>query len=191
MRCPACGSDNNVSDFYCKKCGANLKGVTKVGEENYLGGVYSPSIGKDKIWDWKFAVHATDRRLLAVSASGGLRRAGWGIANALGGVADALSITSHVSQTYVRSFKPEKSKEKNTQIIQALDGSPKEFELLREDIERIDMKKPGIIALHHGYIKIIPQSGSEINLNIRDRTAFDRLKKLMIAFFPEASTVNK
>jgi hypothetical protein len=190
MRCLACGTDNDDSSLYCKKCGANLKAAATTGEEDYLGGVYSPSIGRDKILDWKFAIHATNRRLLAVSASGGLRQAGWGVANALGGIADALSISSHVSQNYVRSFKPEKSKEKNAQIIHALDSSPKEFELLREGIKRIDMKKPGILV-PRGYIKITPKSGSEINLNIRDRNAFDRLRKLMIAFFPEASIVNK
>lgn len=65
--------------------------------------------------------------------------------------------------------------------IAMLDGM-KDFEVAREEIRQIELKKPG---LGSGHMVITPISGRPITIKLRHRTAYDRLVQLTQAFSPE------
>jgi hypothetical protein len=187
LRCPTCGTDVEVSWSYCRKCGADLKAAMKPEEENYLGGVFSEGVYREPKPIWGFAIHATDRRLLAVPDAKPSRHRVGGFIIALGQIAGAGQMTGPTSaDPYCRVYKPMVSKEKNAEMIKELDGKPKDFELLREETQRIEMKKPGVLG-GGGYINIIGKPGSDINLKIRSRRAFKELKNLMTRFCNEVT----
>ncbi len=169
MRCPACGANVEDSSSYCVKCGASLKATTRSEGEEYLGGVHSSDIYKNRL-PWNYAIHATNKRLLAVKL---------GLGDRVGG----FSLTH-----YCRVFKP-KSKEKNAEKIRELDEKSKDFELLKEEVSGIEMKNPKMVIGTGGYIRITRKDGSEINLEIHVRRSFKYLRELLTRFSGKVSVV--
>ena len=60
----------------------------------------------------------------------------------------------------------------------------KEFEIGKDDIKVIRLKKPGPVRL--GTFNILLKSGKEIKLYLDDSSLFYRVGELMQAFYPEA-----
>jgi hypothetical protein len=58
-----------------------------------------------------------------------------------------------------------------------------DFELKREQICQLEMKKPGRIRL--GHFVTHPDGGKLVEITLRHRVAYDRLVQLTQAFSPE------
>jgi hypothetical protein len=71
--------------------------------------------------------------------------------------------------------------EESDRTIAMLDGM-KDFDLGRDAIRAIDLKRPG---LGSGHMTITPTSGDPITIKLRHRTAYDRLVQLTQVFGPQ------
>jgi hypothetical protein len=79
---------------------------------------------------------------------------------------------------------PDLSSEDNAKIIDELDRV-KDFSLAKDQIRRIELRKPGPWGIGFGRIRIDPLSGSSISIQLRHPIAYDRLVQLTQAFDPE------
>lgn len=77
---------------------------------------------------------------------------------------------------------PSLSSEESARVIAELDRV-KDFEMGRDSIRSIEIKKPG--RLTSGHVKITPNDGSSFKITLRHRIAYDRLVTLTQAFKPE------
>ncbi|TMI21530.1 hypothetical protein E6H31_05330 [Candidatus Bathyarchaeota archaeon] len=77
---------------------------------------------------------------------------------------------------------PQLSPEESAKTITVLERM-REFEMERNQISRIELKKPGL--LETGHIVITPKAGRPEKISLRHRIAYDRLTTLMQAFSPE------
>jgi len=59
----------------------------------------------------------------------------------------------------------------------------RDFEMVKDQISRIELKKPGLIG--SGHIVIMPRQGKPEKITLRHRVAYDRLVTLTQAFGPE------
>ena len=76
---------------------------------------------------------------------------------------------------------PNLSPEESAKVIEDLDRI-KEFDIAKDQIRRIELKKPGLGV---GHVTITPDQGDSITIKLRHRTAYDRLMQLTQAFSPE------
>ena len=76
---------------------------------------------------------------------------------------------------------PNLSPEESAKVIEDLDRM-KEFDIGKDQIRRIELKKPGLGV---GHMTITPNQGDSITIKLRHRTAYDRLQQLTQAFSPE------
>lgn len=74
------------------------------------------------------------------------------------------------------------SPEESDKVIGQLEGM-KEFELVKDQISRIEIKKPGLFG--SGHITITPTSGKSVKISLRHRIAYDRIIQLTRAFSPD------
>ena len=79
---------------------------------------------------------------------------------------------------------PTLSADENARVIAELDRV-KDFALDKDQIQQIELKNAGSYGFGFGRIKIVPMSGSSISIQLRSRTAFDRLVQLTNAFSPQ------
>ncbi len=79
---------------------------------------------------------------------------------------------------------PKLSPEENIKIIEGLD-TKKEFEVTKDQISRIELKKPGMLSTG-GHIAITQKTGEEVKISIRHRIGYERLRDVMQVFYPEA-----
>ena len=77
---------------------------------------------------------------------------------------------------------PQLSPEESAKTITDLDRM-KEFEMEKDQISRIELKKPGLLGT--GHIVITPKEGKPEKITLRHRIAYDRLITLTQAFNPE------
>ena len=77
---------------------------------------------------------------------------------------------------------PQLSPEESAKTITDLERM-KEFEMERNQISRIELKKPGLLGT--GHIVITPKEGRPEKISLRHRIAYDRLMTLTQAFSPE------
>lgn len=77
---------------------------------------------------------------------------------------------------------PNLSPEESAKVIEDLDRM-KEFDIGKDQIRLIKLKKPGLGV---GHMTITPNHGDSITIKLRHRTAYDRLVQLTQAFSPEA-----
>ena len=77
---------------------------------------------------------------------------------------------------------PQLSPEESAMTIMDLERM-KEFEMEKNQISRIELKKPGLFGT--GHIVITPKEGKTEKIILRHRTAYDRLMTLTQAFSPE------
>jgi hypothetical protein len=80
---------------------------------------------------------------------------------------------------------PKLSPEESARTIAELEQM-KEFEMEKEQINRIELKKPGLLGT--GHILITPKDGKPEKITLRHRIAYDRLMTLSQAFSPELVT---
>jgi hypothetical protein len=76
---------------------------------------------------------------------------------------------------------PNLSPEESAKVIEDLDRM-KDFDIRKDQIRRIDLKKP---VLGIGHMTITPNQGGSITIKLRHRTAYDRLMQLIQAFSPD------
>lgn len=77
---------------------------------------------------------------------------------------------------------PQLSSEDSAKTIMDLDRI-KDFEMEKDQISRIELKKPGMFG--SGHIVITPKEGRPEKITLRHRIAYDRLLTLTQAFSPE------
>jgi hypothetical protein len=77
---------------------------------------------------------------------------------------------------------PQLSPEESVKTITNLERM-KEFEMEKDRISRIELKKPGLFGT--GHIVITPKDGKPERITLRHRIAYDRLMTLTQAFSPE------
>jgi hypothetical protein len=80
------------------------------------------------------------------------------------------------------------SKEKSDMAIEELKEMEKDFELLKEDISRIEIKKPPRFGPFQtsGHVRITTKAGEDIKIKIESRGDFDRVEEIISKFNPEA-----
>jgi len=77
---------------------------------------------------------------------------------------------------------PKLSSEESAETIIDLERM-KEFEIEKDQISRIELKRPGLLGT--GLIVITPKEGKPEKITLRHRIAYDRLITLTKAFSPE------
>ena len=77
---------------------------------------------------------------------------------------------------------PTVSQEESDRVIGKLEGM-KEFDMMKDRISRIEIKKPGLLGT--GHITITPTNGKPVKITLRHRIAYDRIMQLTRAFGPE------
>jgi hypothetical protein len=77
---------------------------------------------------------------------------------------------------------PQLSPEESVKTITDLERM-KDFEMEKNQISRIELKKPGLLGT--GHIVITPREGKPEKITLRHRIAYDRLMTLTQAFSPE------
>jgi len=77
---------------------------------------------------------------------------------------------------------PKLSSEESAKTITDLEQM-KEFEIEKDQISGIELKKPGLLGT--GHIVITPKEGKPEKITLRHRIAYDRLITLTKAFSPE------
>jgi hypothetical protein len=77
---------------------------------------------------------------------------------------------------------PNVSAEESAKVIGQLEGM-KEFDMAKDQISRIEVKKPGIFS--SGRVTITPSNGKPVKITLRHRIAYDRIIQLTRAFSPE------
>lgn len=78
---------------------------------------------------------------------------------------------------------PTLSEEENAHVIAQLD-QVKDFDLPKESIRQIELKKPGSHGVGFGRIDIVPTSGRPRSLKLLGPIAYDQLVQLTQAFSP-------
>ena len=76
---------------------------------------------------------------------------------------------------------PRLSQEESDRVIEQLEHV-KEFDLTKEQIDKIELRKPGLLG--SGHIVIYSTAGNSVKISLRHRTAYDRLVTLTQAFSP-------
>jgi hypothetical protein len=149
-------------------------------EEQYIGGFTSAHLKKGLMSG--YGIYATTRRIIGTKKRGGVLK-GHFVAGLLGGKAGT------VKGTILRSaFAQVFTKDENAKQIQDLEKN-KDFDIYKENITQIEVKKPG--AMHSGHVKIKPKQGKDIELSMRGREEFEHTVELMRAFFPEVLKVEE
>src|SRR6266436_899137 len=77
---------------------------------------------------------------------------------------------------------PTVSQEESDRVIGKLEGM-KEFDMMKDRISRIEIKKPSLLGT--GHITITPSNGKPVKITLRHRIAYDRIMQLTRAFGPE------
>src|SRR4029077_13285070 len=80
---------------------------------------------------------------------------------------------------------PKVSPEESAKTITDLEQM-KEFEMEKDQITRIELKKPGLLGT--GHIIITPMEGKPEKITLRHRIAYNRLMTLTKAFSPELAS---
>ena len=100
------------------------------------------------------------------------------------GVHDPTPVSGgHLAGLVDGELMPKLSPEENVKVIGILDAK-KDFEVSKDQISRIELKRPGLLGT--GHMAILPKSGGELKVSIRHRIGFERLRDVMQVFYPEA-----
>jgi len=133
--------------------------------ESFLGGFASGFLARG-LTHIGYGIYFTTSRLIGVDlgANGG---------GALGG-----TMAGFIHGELMPQLSPEESAKTITDLERM-----KEFEMEKEQISRIEFKKPGMFGT--GHIVITPKEGKPEKIILRHRIAYDRLMTLTKAFSPE------
>nr|MDO8098624.1 hypothetical protein [Candidatus Njordarchaeota archaeon] len=149
-------------------------------EEQYLGGMTSANFKKGLMSG--YGIYATTRRIIGTKKRKGVLK-GFFVASALGGKAGTVK-GDILRSAFAQAF----TKDESAKQIQDLEKS-KDFDIYRENIAQIEIKKLG--TMRSGHIKIKPKQGKEIEISMRGREEFGHIVDLMRAFLPEALKVEE
>jgi hypothetical protein len=138
--------------------------------EEYVGGVVSGRILRAG-GIAGYGIYVTTQRVIGAKS----RKALWkGLAGAaIGGVTGAF-VGSKLSR------------DQNAQMIDELEQK-KDFEIARQNISTVEMKKPSFV--HRGHMVIGTTSGDPVKIIIADGGDYKRLLELMQSFRPDALKV--
>ena len=131
--------------------------------ESFIGGFASGFLARG--FHIGYGLYFTNQRLIGIDL-------GKNVGGALGG-----SLAGFIEGQLM----PKLSQEENDRVIAQLE-SVKEFDLTKDKIDRIELRKPGLIG--SGHIVISSTAGSSVKISLRHRTAYDRLLTLTQAFSP-------
>lgn len=171
--CTKCGAALNEDSEVCSACGQRVTaqgaaGFLESAEEVYLGGFTSPNLRKGIFRG--YGVYATSQRIIGVKKRAGV------IAGAfLGGL-----VGHYVTKAL--------SKDESAKQIQELD-TKKDFEIYKDQISQIEIKKPGTLSM--GHIKIISKKKEETKIAMAGKKEFENVKGLLKVFHPNALKVNE
>ena len=79
---------------------------------------------------------------------------------------------------------PSLSDDETEKLIDRLERV-KDFELAKDQIKRIELKRPGSYGFGFGRITVVPETGRPISIQLRHPVVYDRLVQLTQAFGPE------
>nr|MDO8132958.1 hypothetical protein [Candidatus Njordarchaeum guaymaensis] len=149
-------------------------------EEQYLGGFTSANLKKGIMSG--YGIYATNRRIIGTKKRGGVLK-GFLVASALGGKAGTIK-GDILRGAFAQAF----TKDESAKQIQDLEKN-KDFDIYRDNIAQIEIKKPG--TMRGGHIKIKPKQGKDIEVSMRGREEYGHMVDLMRAFLPEALKVEE
>ncbi len=181
MFCGRCGAALPETASFCSACGTALvkvsppqpppmsiaPAVSVVADEHYLGGLTSPNLhlkGRG-VSSMGYGVYVTDRRIIGVNSQRGLLAA---IA-AVGGVTGIAFAVAGATDA-------------STKALAELDAK-KDFEVRKEDIARIEVRRPR--GIHVGFLDLALASGPVVRVTIADKPEFGSIRDLMRAFAPD------
>ena len=147
-------------------------------EEMYIGGMSSANLKKGLMSG--YGVYATTRRIIGTKKHGGVLK-GFAVAGVLGAKAGTVfgdSLRHNLAQAF--------TKDESVKQISDLEKH-KDFDINKEDIAQIEVKKPG--TMHSGHIKIKPKQGKEIEISMHGGKEFEYMRDLFAVFLPGAVTV--
>jgi hypothetical protein len=146
--------------------------------ETYIGGMTSANLKKGHMSG--YGVYATSRRIIGVKKRKGVL-GGHLLAQALGAKAGTLR-GSILRPALAQAFTKDESAKQITDL-----EKDKDFEINKEDISYIEIKKPG--TLRGGHIKIRPTRGKEIEISMVGNEEFEHMRDLLGTFLPGAVRV--
>lgn len=131
----------------------------------FLGGFASGFLARG-LTHIGYGIYFTTRRLIGIDlgANGG---------GALGG-----TLAGFIQGELMPQLSPEESAKTITDLERM-----KDFEIGKDQISRIELKKPGL--LRNGHIVVTPREGKPEKITLRHRIAYDRLMTLTQAFSPD------
>ncbi|WXG47599.1 MAG: hypothetical protein WED05_13255 [Candidatus Atabeyarchaeum deiterrae] len=140
-------------------------------EEKLLGSVVSMWLKKARFQLPGYGIFATNKRLIGIEFK----------------KAAAKKIAKYqLLATPMNAFTKgsEEMQAGNPKTLQELDEEKKDFEIGREQISKIELTKPG--TFKGGRLRILGESGKEMEILIGGKKEFEHLNDLMKAFLPEA-----
>jgi hypothetical protein len=132
--------------------------------EMFLGGFASGFLAKG--FNIGYGLYFTTRRVIGIDL-------GSGGGGALGG-----TMAGFIDGQLMPTVSPEES----DKVIGQLEAM-KDFDIPKEQISRIEIKKPGLLG--SGHVTITPSDGRPVKISLRHRIAYDRIMQLTRAFSPE------
>jgi hypothetical protein len=139
------------------------------GEETFLGGFMSGFLSRGFLGTRVgYGLYFTNLRLFGVDP----------------GSHGGSALTGTMAGYVEGQLMPALSSNENARLIHELDRV-KDFVLSKDQIRRIELKKPGPLGIGFGRIRIDPISGSSTSIQLRHPIAYDRLVQLTQAFSPD------
>ena len=132
--------------------------------EMFLGGFASGFLAKG--FHIGYGLYFTTNRVIGIDLGSG---GGGGLGGTMAGFIDG-------------QLMPTVSPEESDKVIGQLEGM-KEFDMMKDQISRIEIKKPGLLGT--GHITITPSNGKPVKITLRHRIAYDRIMQLTRVFSPE------
>ncbi len=130
----------------------------------FLGGFASGFLAKG--FHIGYGLYFTTARVIGIDLGAG---GGGALGGAMAGFVDG-------------QLMPNVSPEESARVIGQLEGM-KEFDIVKDQISRIEIKKPGMFG--SGHVTITPSNGKPVKISLRHRIAYDRIMQLTKAFGPE------
>jgi hypothetical protein len=149
-------------------------------EEMYLGGMTSANFKKGIMSG--YGIYATSQRVIGTKKRGGVLK-GFMVAGMLGGKAGTVK-GNLLRGAFAQAF----TKDESAKQIADLEKN-KDFEIYKDDIAQIEIKKPG--TMHRGHIKIKPKQGKEVEISMTGREEFEHMRELFGVFLPGAIRVEE
>jgi hypothetical protein len=122
-----------------------------------------------------YGVYATTRRIIGVKHRKSVM-GGHLLAAALGGRAGTVKgdfLRGHLAQSF--------TKDESAKQIADLEKD-KDFEINKEEVSSIEIKKSGV--MHGGHIKIRPAQGKEIEISMTGHEEFEHMRDVLGEFLP-------